>query len=335
MRQVAAEQRRSDWIDVYKALGMALIVIGHFLPAGWLRNALYTFHVPSFFISSGFTFKTEDKFLLFLEKRAKTLLAPYLTFASLSLYVYIIDESDASIQSVAERVLFYEGNTAWNSPLWFLPVLFLIQMLSKLLLTAIGKLKNEKIHTGALFSLIGLDVLAGAYLVTTYHESPIPAIHLFGLDKAIWLMVYFLIGYALRYTQILNRLPQSLWLWVTVFITGTFLWSFFSSEPQLSLYHVWIDSYWKFAAVSITNSISIVMICRYIKLQKWMMSVSKHTIVIMSTHYFIMRVWNKVANNNNWKGLWVNLLAGAVTMLIYVLLVMLWDFHKEKAQTEG
>ena len=44
---------RLDWVDVARGIGILAVVIGHVWTRGPLRDALYSFHMPLFFILSG------------------------------------------------------------------------------------------------------------------------------------------------------------------------------------------------------------------------------------------------------------------------------------------
>ncbi len=69
---------RIDWIDMLKGLGIILVVFGHTAHAkDTIRILIYSFHMPMFFIISGYLFKTKDKYKNFL-KKFMTLLLPYL-----------------------------------------------------------------------------------------------------------------------------------------------------------------------------------------------------------------------------------------------------------------
>ena len=49
-------------IDIAKGVGILLVVIGHNLPVeSMLRNYIYTFHIPLFFVLSGMTFSSNPK----------------------------------------------------------------------------------------------------------------------------------------------------------------------------------------------------------------------------------------------------------------------------------
>lgn len=64
-----------NWIDWMKALGMFFIVWGHLSPEH-LKDVIYAFNVPCFFIISGFLFKDKD-WSTFWKKNIKGLVVPY------------------------------------------------------------------------------------------------------------------------------------------------------------------------------------------------------------------------------------------------------------------
>ena len=44
---------RLEWIDVARGIGIIAVVAGHVWTGGAFRNALYSFHMPLFFLLSG------------------------------------------------------------------------------------------------------------------------------------------------------------------------------------------------------------------------------------------------------------------------------------------
>lgn len=44
---------RLDWVDVARGIGIAAVVVGHVWTRGGLRDAMYSFHMPLFFLLSG------------------------------------------------------------------------------------------------------------------------------------------------------------------------------------------------------------------------------------------------------------------------------------------
>lgn len=77
-------QNRLDWVDVAKGIGIIFVVLGHltYAPQGdWvhIKNAIYLFHMPLFFILSGYTFSQKPN-QGFAKRRASTILVPYVAF---------------------------------------------------------------------------------------------------------------------------------------------------------------------------------------------------------------------------------------------------------------
>ena len=64
-----------DWVQIAKGLGIILVVSGHFCPKTspeyWqsLNKIIYLFHMPLFFLLSGFLFRYEKYQYLFRYQR--------------------------------------------------------------------------------------------------------------------------------------------------------------------------------------------------------------------------------------------------------------------------
>ena len=57
---------RIAWIDVAKGITILLVIIGHTLTFGSAtRNFIFSFHMPLFFILSGYTFNVAEDFPAF------------------------------------------------------------------------------------------------------------------------------------------------------------------------------------------------------------------------------------------------------------------------------
>ena len=80
-RQSAAswQPSRVDWIDAAKGAGILLVVLGHVLASGMTYDAIYTFHMPMFFILSGIVYRAEPVASQFV-KRLLSLMVPYACF---------------------------------------------------------------------------------------------------------------------------------------------------------------------------------------------------------------------------------------------------------------
>lgn len=128
---------RIIWVDIARAVAMVLVFTGH-LGASWfpqlepLLTAIYTFHMPLFFLLSGLFFKPTVNLLNLIIKRAKTLLIPYYLFSVFALVSPIVKllrpslyesagkSADSNPLSAIIAIVFAQGNAG----LWFLWSLF-------------------------------------------------------------------------------------------------------------------------------------------------------------------------------------------------------------------
>ena len=69
-------KKRIDWIDMAKGYGMLFVIMAH-CDVGVLGLWMYTFHLPLFFMLSGYTFSHKENVKDFLLKKCRTMLVPY------------------------------------------------------------------------------------------------------------------------------------------------------------------------------------------------------------------------------------------------------------------
>lgn len=130
-------KERILWIDVAKGIAIVLMIIGHTVQFGTpIRNFIFSFHMPLFFMLSGYTIKIpiveECKWCDVLNKDIVRLLFPYLSVSFLScIYEYCIKDNISFSETVlnwGERVFWGCGVNYLSHPavgmLWFLIVLF-------------------------------------------------------------------------------------------------------------------------------------------------------------------------------------------------------------------
>ena len=136
------EKKRDVWVDNIKVIACTLVVLGHFYQSmvktniladtsfyRWFDSTIYYFHVPLFFICSGFLYQKYSKvnsFLAWKNNIMKKLLAlgvPYFVF---SLITWSLKRVFSS--SVNEQVggLFETLINTPVSPYWYLYVLFVL-----------------------------------------------------------------------------------------------------------------------------------------------------------------------------------------------------------------
>ena len=83
-------KQRDISVDILKGIGIILVVVGHANCPQNLRNIIYSFHMPLFFICSGlfFSFKDADDFNGFLIRRIKRLYFPFVKWSVIFLLLH-------------------------------------------------------------------------------------------------------------------------------------------------------------------------------------------------------------------------------------------------------
>lgn len=131
--------KRFDYVDIAKGIGILMVVWAHILLTGASHRFIYAFHMPVFFLLSGMMFSREKyaSFGVFLGKRAKRLLIPYVIYSVLTWMVWAAfrfirhDEVDSYWMPLLQTVI-AQGSGAFivhNSALWFVPCLFLTEIM--------------------------------------------------------------------------------------------------------------------------------------------------------------------------------------------------------------
>lgn len=105
-------KKRILWADYAKFVAIYLVVLGHAdLPSGDFRNFIYLFHLPLFFLISGyFDNSLKYNFKTFIVHNFKLLLVPYLCFNVINIpiswsSVYLHPELYPGIDSAWEWLL--------------------------------------------------------------------------------------------------------------------------------------------------------------------------------------------------------------------------------------
>ena len=145
---------RIAWLDTARGLGIVLVVIGHALgglidsPLGQGQDgfrraffAIYTFHMPLFFLLSGLliTRRLEKGAGTFVRGLLPTVVWPY--FLWLALQFTVIFALGSLVNSPAHSYWPVILSLPWNtvSQFWFLYALFWMHMLAVLLLPRVGR----------------------------------------------------------------------------------------------------------------------------------------------------------------------------------------------------
>jgi fucose 4-O-acetylase-like acetyltransferase len=178
---------RLTHFDIAKAIGIILVVIGHYYPCSspeWyvkLREWIYSFHMPLFLFASGYiyiAFKKEEKYIDFILKKIKRLMLPYLATSFIIITIKLFTQNGMYVENPVTAFsylrMFYYPEAGYF--LWFIWALFLM-------FCVVPFFKN-KIHR------LGLFVVA-----LIIHFCPTSELsEVFCIRETLSMMVWFLFG---------------------------------------------------------------------------------------------------------------------------------------------
>ena len=125
--------KRDQSIDIAKAIGIILMVIGHFkgLPL-WLEKWIFSFHMPLFFVLSGYLFKQKTEIQI-IKGGLKSLVWPYIYTTLISVVIVLLLASPKNaFNPILGAFCGSQGNpnakiilsNLQAGPIWFLMSLF-------------------------------------------------------------------------------------------------------------------------------------------------------------------------------------------------------------------
>lgn len=125
--------------DILKGIGILLVVLGHTGISGLPYTYIYAFHMPLFFFVSGCFYKAYP-FKEILKRRSKSLLLPWVSFATLFLltntaisYVESNDLTGSLSYNLMALDIVDEDSRSLFRTIWFLVSLFEISIIYALL----------------------------------------------------------------------------------------------------------------------------------------------------------------------------------------------------------
>lgn len=183
--------KRELWVDSVKIYACILVVLGHLFQSMtktglmgasnlylWFNQTIYYFHVPLFFLCSGYLYQKHskiDSFLTwkkYLHKKLYSLGIPYITFTTITFFLKKIFENSVNDQSTEYLSTLFLNPIA---PYWYLYVLFF-------LFTVIPTVQNEN----KLKLFLGLSMLSKIAMEAFGEILPMPYLLSGILNQSVW-----------------------------------------------------------------------------------------------------------------------------------------------------
>lgn len=197
-------QKRNYGIDFVRGIGILLMILGHLYPPTYVK-LIYSFHMPLFFIISGYLYNAGSKRGEgYIRKQFHRLIVPYLVFSAFNILFAIFEglmknQLDGNqiriwLRGVGTAVNRYGWMGKWVQ-LWFLPAMFIASVIFHM----ISNIKNVALRYGVL----GLCPLV-SYALYLFQAPKL----IWNIDSALMAVLFMYFGKMLRDHQAVSRICE-------------------------------------------------------------------------------------------------------------------------------
>lgn len=289
-------KNRIDWIDICKAIAIYIMVLGHVGVSKNVDIIIHAFHMPIFFIISGYCFneKKNNNIWNYLKKSFFRLIIPYFIFgivlyglSDLILYFLNRREEILSIKNLIYQLIFNTKTGSFGVIQWFLTCLFFTQINFCIICKIC---KNSKIKYFIILSIYSIL----AYLYPKFIKIRLP----FALDCSFMSVVFYGLGWSFKKLNIekfRKILKNHIFL---IFLICCLLVLIGISLVKLNNYvnmrnivygnyflFLFNSIYYSFLLIVFSNLLDIVLKKTYIK--KFFLCVGKNTLSILLLNQFV------------------------------------------------
>jgi fucose 4-O-acetylase-like acetyltransferase len=283
-------QKTIVWVDNLKAICIFLVVYGHFADISpFLKNAIYSFHLPAFLLISGYLALSNLQAtnpLAAMKNQLIYFLVLYGLFSLAACLIWYLLEArhlpiteifkpiTGSLFGVHGPLLELVHN---NDPLWYFPFL-----ISSLLFTFL-----------IIYFFTDAKTLFPILLVVAFAASYLPPLA-WSLDLAPLGALFILSGAAFR---IFENYQKDNWAKLSspaLILGSACLWVFLvwlNGRVNMNS-RDWGSSWWIFLGAAFVGSYCLMVICQKLPATELAKSLSRHTLIIFCTHIYFVKALN-------------------------------------------
>ena len=139
MEESIKKFKRIEWVDIAKAFAIILMVVGHECPQRSITTFIFSFHMPLFFIMSGYTAGKDNTWSKFIKKSKKSFVMTWLLAALMIIILgfeimFFQKKEISDILLLDLKGIFWGSNYGINNlnnvgVMWFLIVFFWAKLL--------------------------------------------------------------------------------------------------------------------------------------------------------------------------------------------------------------
>lgn len=318
------QKKRIDYLDIVKGIGIILVIFGHLSMRSQLtRIIVYSFHMPLFFIISGY-FDKEKPLHIVLKNNLFSLIFPAygaLVFDIFCLIAFslINNINLPNLHSWLDGIILH-GGVWWNYPVWFLMTLGVCKIL-KCCLNKVNFILTECV---ALIFVIFCAFNFNSYLPNWW------------LTNSIMAFPFFIIGVLIRKYNLFETILHLNIIWL---ILGTFLWisfAIFNGYTDINIQENG-NNYLIFLLTGMLGTLCLVRITKSIKcvhIRNVFSLLGKESMIILISHYYLCRKIcpEVLALFNLENNLLIQIIVTLIiTIIYYIFLLILQKMKNKKA----
>lgn len=314
--------QRIVWMDIGKGIAIICVVLGHCIVGldSPLKHAIFTFHMPLFFIFAGITFK-QKPFKGLLKTSFKRLIIPFIVLFLIQALFVVLHAEQVSISLIkniglsflfASAVKVKPWGFAAAGMIWFLVVLFISRIIVNLLCFLFEKTKAPllaQILFICAFAALGITASHFAYLPFSFDLVPLACLFMF---SGYFVKKYDALEKALSWPAITIALV--IWL-----VSMKFCW--FSMGDRM----------FDYAPLAIAGSLAGTMLISKISqliekglplLRTYFAFMGKNSMLVFALHYIESHIvgWSSFALLSSLGNAWYALFAARFALIMLIIL---------------
>lgn len=283
-------KQRIVWIDWAKSILIYLMVVGHCFPIAWENQLIYAFHMPAFFIISGYLYKPHHWL-----KTLKSVGIPVLFFSAINMAIYSLpklakgtfDSSDLFLRIFVpfwgpgpeglKYIILFPG-------VWFIIALFGCRLLMGDI-PVFSFIRKYKYWSLTAFLL---------FLVLEPYLLPNNPLQDYKLYRTVASMPFVLLGYCMKDFFHIEKLKWGMIILCAVAFVGL---SFYSGRCDMLSYHFY-PNYSAFFICAVLGSLVLYYLCSKLHGNILIECISLGTIMVLALNFnlrsYINLFFNKV-----------------------------------------
>lgn len=330
MEKTSHQTRRIEWIDLARGVAIILVVLAHVPIPHTLKSYIYSFHLPLFFVLSGFLLygRMDMPAEKFIVKRIKGLVLPYFIFSFIDILFWAL-VNGAHRESINLQLngtllaIRTSPLTVHNSALWFLTSLFV----SELAVYGIYRLTKAR---STVITLVLAAVFVGGATYNMAGGGPLP----WAIDTIPFVAAFLWIGYQFaahyeKWTRAISRQSShAIFAASSLAVVSLAAWYV---NGRVDMWSSLFGSYLLYMVGGVAGAGLVIMLFdRYVRRAPLLSYIGQNSLIVFALHQqilfvifglFFMRVVGRTmpfAGDSSW----AHLLNGAVYVALTLLITL-------------